>query len=194
MKKSLILSGLLIAATTMSALAHGGATGIVKERMDAMSAMGKAIKSIAPMMRGDIPYNAEVVKQAAKTFEKHSGQAMTSLFPEGTGGKPSEADDRIWTDWSGFEQLSEQLKNAARGLALAAPNGLMAAGDGHMSSGSMMGNSSGMMGGSSMMGGGSQMGAHMTAEQWQQMPADGAFAMVTQTCSACHTKYRVESK
>ncbi len=46
-----------------------------------------------------------------------------------------------------------------------------------------------------MMGGGAMMdGGMMTAEQIASMPADGAFTMVTQVCSACHTKFRTESQ
>jgi hypothetical protein len=58
----------------------------------------------------------------------------------------------------------------------------------------MMGNGA-MMGNSAMMGGGAMMdGGMMTAEQIASMPADGAFTMVTQVCSACHTKFRTESQ
>lgn len=34
----------------------------------------------------------------------------------------------------------------------------------------------------------------MTAEQLAAMPADGVFNMVAQTCSSCHTKFRLEKK
>jgi cytochrome c556 len=44
-----------------------------------------------------------------------------------------------------------------------------------------------------MMGGGMMQGA-MTADDIAGMPVDGAFAMVSQVCSACHTKFRAESK
>ncbi|MDA5095887.1 cytochrome c, partial [Aliiroseovarius sp. KMU-50] len=68
------------------------------------------------------------------------------------------------------------------------------------SSGTMMGNGSAMMGGgSAMMGAGTMMGSGMmgngmTAEHIAEMPADGAFVMLTQVCSACHTKFRAESQ
>ena len=74
---------------------------------------------------------------------------------------------------------------------MAADNGLH--GDGHM-----MGGQSGMMGSnmmgdsSGMMGGGMMMGDGVSAEHIGQMPADGAFMMVTQTCSACHDRYRLD--
>lgn len=191
MKKTLVIAAIVAGSTAATVFAHGGATGIVKERMDAMANMGKAMKSITPMMQGTAAYDAGAVKRAAAVFEKHSGEAMTKLFPEGTGGKPSEAKDVVWNNWAEFSELAEQLSIAAKGLSKAADNGLM--GSGAMSSGNMMGGNSGMMGSSGMMGGGMMPGA-MNAEHIGSMPADGAFAMVAQTCSACHSKFRAESK
>ena len=88
MKKTLVIAAIIASSTAATVLAHGGATGIVKERMDAMASMGKAMKSITPMMQGTAAYDAGAVKRAASVFEKHSGEAMTKLFPEGTGGNP----------------------------------------------------------------------------------------------------------
>jgi cytochrome c556 len=197
MKKITVIAAMIATSTAVAAFAHGGAAGIVKERMDAMANMGKAVKAVTPMMRGEVAYDADAVRQAAETFSRHAGEAMTSLFPEGSEGAPSEAKEAIWSKWDEFSALADQLGVFAEGLAGAADNGLMASGDGAMSSDTMMGGGSGMMGGGSgMMGGGTGMmgGAGMTAETIAQMPADGAFTMVTQVCSACHTQFRAESK
>lgn len=189
--KSKLMIGLL-AGTTMAAaaFAHGGAEGVVKERMDGMMAMGQSVKELAPMMRGEITYDAEAVRAGARVFVEHS-EGMTELFPEGSAGKPSEAKSEIWSDWGEFSALAEQLKVVSEGLAEAADNGLMASGAG-MDAGSMMGTQSpgGMMGASSMMG--TSSGSQMI--DYASMPADGAFNMVTQTCSACHAKFRYEAK
>lgn len=189
MKKTTVLATIVATSTALAAFAHGGATGIVKERMDAMADMGKAVKAVTPMMRGETAYDAGVVRQAAETFSRHAGETMTNLFPEGSGGMPSEAKDAIWSKWEEFAGLAEQLGVVSEGLAGAADNGLMAAGGSVTSTDTMMG------GGASMMGGGSAaMGNAMTAAQISEMPADGAFTMVTQVCSACHTQFRAESK
>ncbi|MDP2520620.1 cytochrome c [Shimia thalassica] len=189
MKKTTVLATLIATSTAFAALAHGGATGIVKERMDAMADMGKAVKAITPMMRGETDYDAKVVRQAAATFSRHAGESMTDLFPEGSGGMPSEAKDAIWSKWAEFSALAGQLGIVSEGLAGAADNGLMGGGSG------MMGSGSGMMGsGSGMMGGSGAMGRAMTAAQISEMPVDGAFTMLTQVCSACHTQFRAESK
>lgn len=179
--KYAVTIGLALAGLSMTAMAHEGATGVVKERMDAMKSMGKAMKQIKPMMTGEAAFDAEAIRAAAEAIAAEAGNAMTGKFPEGSGAHPSEADPKLWDEWARFEEMAEQLEIAARGLALAAENGLH--GDDHMMSGQ-----SGMMGGSMM----AMQGWHegMTAEHIGQMPADAAFTMMSQTCSACHDSYR----
>ncbi|WP_299792681.1 cytochrome c [uncultured Marivita sp.] len=195
MKKTTIAAAVVIAGTAVTAFAHSGATGIVKERMDAMLAMGKAVKTVAPMMQGETPYDAETVRDAARLFQQHAGESMTRLFPEGTGGAPSEAKNEVWTEWDRFAALATQLEEYSEGLERAAGNGLggmngnaSMGGATMMGGGSMMGSANGMMGGSTMMGGSNMMDAAAIAE----MPADAAFAMTTQVCSTCHERFRAE--
>ena len=194
--RNMILGGAAIVGLSAAAFAHSGATGVVKERMDAMKSMGEAIKRIKPMMSGEAAYDEAAVREAAQSIAQEAGEAMTSKFPEGSTDDPSEVLPRTWEEWDRFAKLADQLEMAASGLAMAAGNGLH--GDGHMmgDQSGMMGDTSGMMGGESgMMGSGMMMGNGgfpdgMTAEQIGQMPADGAFVMLTQTCSSCHDRYR----
>lgn len=189
MKTSTILAALAVTGTAAAAFAHGNATGIVKERMEAMEAMGDAVKAVTPMMRGETAYDAEAMRAAARTFQAHSGKALTRLFPEGTGGEPSDATDAVWSDWEGFATLARQLGVYARALEGAAGNG-MAGGIGSMAAGTMMG-------GGAMMGSGSGMTGYgvtgmMRADDLAAMPADAVFAMTTQVCSACHSRFRAD--
>lgn len=177
-----------------AALAHGGATGIVKDRMDGMSAMGRTVKELTPMMRRQTPFDADRVREAADVMIIHAGEHMTRLFPEGTGGKPSAALPMLWKKWDEFEELAEQLATYAEGMKLSAENGLATTQG--MQGGSMMGGTDGGMMGAdttSPMGGG-MMGSTdmMTLEMFAGMPADMAFTAVAQTCSACHQKFRAE--
>jgi len=182
---------LAIALTSfgLGALAHSGATGVVKERMDAMVELGDAMKRLAPMMRGLTDYDPDVVRRAADTMIGHAGAQMTELFPEGSNQKPSEALDAIWQDWDTFAALAETLRSSADGMKRAADNGL--AGPGDMPGGGMMGSGQGMMGtAQGMMGGApAQM---MSTETLAQMPVNAGFMAVTRTCSACHQKFRAE--
>ena len=137
--KKIVLGAIVVSAIAATAFAHGGATGIVKERMDGMSALGKTIKALAPMMRGEGSYDAETVRQGAEIIRAHAGASLTKLFPIGSGGMPSEAKETVWQDWEEFSALAEQLHLYSEGLALAADNGLMMPQDTQADTGSMMG-------------------------------------------------------
>lgn len=185
-----IVTGAVLASTLgVAALAHSGATGVVKDRMEAMKEMQQAVKSVAPMMSGSAPYDEAAVRRAADTFRRHSGSALTDDFPKGSTQPPSEARPAIWQDWDRFEDLAETLGVMAEGLSRAAGNGLHGTG-GMMNNGSMMGGSTMMGGSSGMMMGNAGGVMRLTAEQVAQMPADGAFAMTTQVCAACHDRFR----
>ncbi|MDN3720519.1 hypothetical protein ACFQEX_20140 [Roseibium salinum] len=68
-----------------------------------------------------------------------------------------------------------------------APDGQadMMTGSGTMMGGGMTGNGSMMMGNAP---------AEMDVADLAQMPADAVFNMTVQTCSACHTKFRIEKQ
>ncbi|MBD8892532.1 c-type cytochrome [Roseibium litorale] len=193
---ALTAAGAILLAGSVAAYGHGGASGVVKERMEAMEVMGKVMKSLSSIMRGEKDYDADAVRKGAEVIGTHSGEALTKLFPEHSTGSPSEAKHEIWTDWDEFSALADQLGLFASGLGKAAGNGLAHAGGGSgmMGQGAMMGGNSmmsqgGMMGASPMMGG----SGHMSdPESLAQMPADGVFNMLAQTCSACHSKFRIE--
>jgi cytochrome c556 len=190
MTYKLMIAGLCAAGLAAGAWAHSGAMGVVKERMDAMKAMGDAVKRIKPMMSGEAEYDAAAVQAAARVIAEEAGAAMTGKFPEGSGGGVSEALPAVWSDRARFEALARDLEVTARGLEHAAQNGTHGAG--HMSGemSGMMGGTSGMMGGGMM--GTDHMSGAMSVERIGKMPADGAFVMMTQVCSACHDRFREE--
>ena len=102
----------LLAITTVAgaaAFAHSGATGVVKERMDGMLALGGVVKELNPMMRGQTPFDADRVRAGADVMIAHAGEQMTRLFPEGSDGMPSVALPAIWENWEEFTALAEQL-------------------------------------------------------------------------------------
>ena len=112
-KRKSILACLLLGAGTVTAFAHGGATGIVKERMDAMEEIGDAMKSIGQMLRGNAEIDAGKIARSAGVIAAHSGDALTKLFPEGSLHAPSEASPKIWQDWAGFQSIAADLNEAA---------------------------------------------------------------------------------
>jgi len=94
-------------------MAHSGAMGVVKKRMDAMSAIGKAMKSIAAMVKGDTRFEPVSLHAAAHTIRKHSGENLTRLFPQGSTDTPSQAKLEIWQDWDNFAAMAERLNEQA---------------------------------------------------------------------------------
>lgn len=183
MLKNTTLSLALASSLAATAYAHGGATGIVKDRMDAMAAMAAEIRVIAPMMRGETAYDVASVRAAAQTFSFHSGVAMTNLYPEGTGGSPSASTAKVWSDPDGFAQLADQLSDYAEGLSRAARNGVRVSPDGQNAPMTMDMSTI-------MMGASGPSVADAESIDFSTLPANEAFELVAQTCASCHATYR----
>jgi hypothetical protein len=79
----LVLCALAIALPVNGPLAHDGATGIVKERQDAMKSMGRALKALKTALNaGQIPDRAGL--QAISDQPRQTRRRATSgSFPEG---------------------------------------------------------------------------------------------------------------
>ncbi|MEQ9126000.1 MAG: cytochrome c [Alphaproteobacteria bacterium] len=97
--------------------AHGGAMGVVKERMDLMERLGDAMKAIAGMMKDPAAYDGGDLARHAEAIEAHGGDALTAVFPTDSREPPSEARAEIWTEWARFEGLARDLSAEARRLA-----------------------------------------------------------------------------
>ena len=140
--------------------AHSNATGIVKERMDAMKTIGKAAKTIVAMMRGEAEYDAAAIAEAAAVIKTHSGEALLHKFPEGSLDPPSEALPAIWIDWVGFKTQLEELRREAvllEGVAANGPEGF---------------------------------GEEMAYVQDLDQPAGPVATRLVKSCKTCHDKFR----
>jgi len=119
MKNSLLLAvsaGLLL---SVSAVAHKGATGIVKERMDNFKASQVALKQIlAASKRNDF----EAIVPLANQIQNWA-EIMPTKFPSESDGPPSEAATDILTDVEGFKAAAKENFEAARFLEVTALNG-----------------------------------------------------------------------
>ncbi|WP_417793976.1 c-type cytochrome [Terasakiella pusilla] len=116
------LSAVIAISATTAAFAHGGAMGVVKERMDLMSAIGKNMKSVASIVKGDAKFDPTAIEASAKSMAEHSTK-INDLFPKGSLEKPTEALPSIWEDWGRFAQLSKDLETEANKLAEVAISG-----------------------------------------------------------------------
>ena len=106
-------------SSSPAALAHKGAMGIVKERMDKFEASEKATKRIKQALsRGDT-----AVVMAEAEFLVSWASEMDSYFPENSNQSPSEAKDEIWLQWDDFLGAIQSFDNAAQALADASKTG-----------------------------------------------------------------------
>ncbi len=120
--KVLTLSAVITVSATTVVFAHGGAMGVVKERMDLMSAIGKNMKSVAAMVKGEVKFDPAAIESSAKSIAEHSTK-VNDLFPKGSLDKPTEALPAIWEDWDRFTQLSKNLETETNKLAEVAASG-----------------------------------------------------------------------
>ena len=190
MKKTMVTligGALLSLAPLQFAVAHGNATGVVKERMDTMDDMKASMKTLAAIFSGEREYNAQQVKDAADTIAQLSGESLLKLFPKGSlkGLGHTEAKPEIWQEWPRFSGYAMDLQRFSEALSQAASK--YEAGSQQAPATTMMSGSSSMMGGHKMMG-----MKQMSQEHLNNMPADHLFTMVKESCSNCHTRYRTE--
>jgi cytochrome c556 len=101
---------------TTLALAHEGATGVVKERMDLMKRQQNDLKLIGEMAKGKTPFDADKAAEAARDVGA-TAKKIHELFPEGSAVHPSDALPAIWTEWDRFTGNADALANTANGLA-----------------------------------------------------------------------------
>ena len=113
-----IISFLLAFGTMFgaAALAHSGATGIVKERMDMFKKSQNNLKAIKAHI-GSEDYES-IVKLAEEI--RDWAVKMPDYFPEGSNEKPSEASPTIWSDFDGFKNAAMKNETASKKLMVAA--------------------------------------------------------------------------
>lgn len=102
--------------------AHQGATGIVKQRMDAMGNMGDHAKAVGDMLKGKQPIDPVAIRAAADAFVSH-GQDIPVLFPDtkhSRQGSNTEALPAIWNEWQTFTSLTNRFTEDSRQLSLLA--------------------------------------------------------------------------
>jgi cytochrome c556 len=111
-----VFAGALVAIFAMvsSVAAHDLATGVVKERMDAMESMAKAMKAITQRIKanrdlGSIKGDAQAIRELALK--------MTLSFPPGSNQHPSGAKPAIWQKWPDFESKARVLAAESDKLA-----------------------------------------------------------------------------
>jgi cytochrome c556 len=106
--------------SSSASLAHEGATGVVKQRMDEMEQIGRVVKRINDRLKSkrglaDIGRDADEIRATAAR--------VPSLFPPGSLDGHSEATPAVWERWPEFVAASRTLEAEAEKLAATARAG-----------------------------------------------------------------------
>lgn len=115
-----IVAVVAIVAVSLPLQAHEGATGIIKERMDAMEQMGKAAKAMSERIQAN--RNLASIKDDALMIEGNAAR-IASWFPPGSDWKPTDAKPEIWAHWEDFTAKAGQLEDESAKLATATDTG-----------------------------------------------------------------------
>ena len=120
MQKSIIVAILILTSAVYGdAIAHSGAKGIVKERMDYFKASQDNLKKIRTHIRNE---NYASIIPLANSIASWSAK-MSDYFPAGSNMKPSEASPKIWSDFEGFMAAAQSNWKATISLSKAAEIG-----------------------------------------------------------------------
>lgn len=119
MVQQAIWKSLVPAAVIMGLSASLAFAGPIEDRQAAMKQNGKAMGMLVPMIKGEKPYDAAVVKEAA-TILVEDGKKAAASFPEGSDTGPPETyvKAEIWSDPEGFKEAFDKAIAAAEALAM----------------------------------------------------------------------------
>lgn len=95
---------------------------LVKQRQSAMTLIGKYFGPLGGMLKGSVPFDANVVARNAGYLDVLS-QMPWDGFAESTKGEKTKALPAVWTDGAKFKQSQDQLRTAVGALGTAAKGG-----------------------------------------------------------------------
>lgn len=115
--KARLAMALALAAMGSAALAHSGVKDDdVKARMAVMMDIGKQMKLIGSMAKGQAAFDAEAANAALAEIADHSAQIAPSFTPQADDPK-SEALPVIWQAFEEFETLASETESLAQDLS-----------------------------------------------------------------------------
>ena len=108
MRKILLIAVVLITAAPIAVIAHEGATGMVKMRMDAMSSIAKNMKAIGAALKNGQTDDGQALAGLAKQIADHAA-VFPSHFKDDKQDPISEATPAVWEQPEKFKELSDAL-------------------------------------------------------------------------------------
>lgn len=123
MKKLIAFAAPLFAVAALSVSAHADP---IKDRQALMKDQGKTVGSITPIIKGEKPFDAQLVISALKHLNEDAQKIDAAvLFPKGTDqGSETTASPKIWEDNAGFLAALTKYKADAAKAAEAEPKDL----------------------------------------------------------------------
>jgi cytochrome c556 len=122
MRTKLLAAAVTIAAlggASLEALAQAKPDVLVKQRQAAMTLQGKYLGPIGAMMKGAVPYNADVVARNA-TFLENLARMPWDGFDPSTQGEKSKTKPEAFKDAAKFKAAADQLEETTSKLGAAA--------------------------------------------------------------------------
>jgi cytochrome c556 len=107
----------IVLALSWTALAHEGhehATGVVRERMELMTEMGRRLLAISKRLRAD--KELDRIAPDARAIKEASGK-IASQFPPGSTQVPTAAKLVVWQQWDDFSEKAKKLQIEAEKLS-----------------------------------------------------------------------------
>lgn len=113
MKRITLAAGLLLTIAAAAALAHPGVQDpTVKAWMHSMSSIGDNTKVLGTMAKGEIAFDADAARNAARAIASDAAQ-ISALFANPASDPKSEALPVIWETYSDFLAKAVSLELAA---------------------------------------------------------------------------------
>ncbi len=103
----------------MTAVAQVKPDVLVKQRQAAMTLQGKYLGPIGGMLKGNIPYNADIVARNA-TFLENLSRMPWDGFDPSTSAEKSKAKPEVYKDMAKFKAAADTLETEASKLGAAA--------------------------------------------------------------------------
>src|SRR5687767_7450957 len=122
MRTKLLTAALALAAlggASLEALAQAKPADLVKQRQAAMTLQGKYFGPIGAMMKGAVPYNADIVSRNATYLEALSQMPWDGFHPS-TQSEKSKAKPSIYTDGPKVQAAIDSFQAATAKLGAAA--------------------------------------------------------------------------
>ena len=108
-----VLTFALVLSTATMALSHAGVKNeTVKARMQMMSKIGAATKTLGTMAAGKTAYDQAIVDATQEELAKEA-DSIIAFFKENADDPKSEARAEIWNNFPDFEKKAEALSLAA---------------------------------------------------------------------------------